>query len=87
MTEDSRETAAEADQAPSEAEIEARWETADADPDLADDLEYELEELDVLVTSNTDKKVMVLPRAKDWVEEDSYFIADFELACDPIERA
>lgn len=70
-----------------EDELEERWEEVDSDPDLSADLEYDLEQLDVLVTSNSDKKVMVLPRAEEWVEEDAYLIADFELACDPVERA
>lgn len=71
----------------SEAALEASWEAVDSDPDLAEDLGYDLETLDVLVTSNSDKKVMVLPRAEEWVEEDAYLIADYELACDPIEKA
>lgn len=72
---------------PDEEVLEDRWEAAPSDPDLGEDLGYEHQMLDVLVTSNSDKKVMVLPRAEDWVEDDAYLIADFELACDPVERA
>lgn len=71
----------------SEEALEKLWEEVDSDPALSEDLGYELEKLDVLVTSNSDKKVMVLPRAEEWVEDDAYFIADYELACDPVERA
>lgn len=86
MTDDSSESEGE-HRGLAEDVLEERWEAADADPDLFEDLDYELEKLDVLVTSNNDKKVMVLPRAEDWVEEDAYLIADYELACDPIDRA
>lgn len=71
---------------PSEEEIEQRWDVVDDDPDLEDDLGYEAISLDVLVTSNTDKKVMLLPRSEEWIRDDAYVIADFDLACDPVEH-
>lgn len=70
-----------------EARLEAAWDDADADPDLEEDLGYEAVSLDVLVTSNSDRKVMVLPRAEEWIRDDAYIVADFELACDPVEQA
>lgn len=70
-----------------EDEIERRWDAAPEDPDLNEDLGYELEPLDVLVTSNSDKKLMMLPRCDEMIREDAYIIADFDLGCDPVERA
>lgn len=86
MADDSQRTADEGAE-PSERELERRWESVDSDPDLGDDLGYELLSLDVLVTSNSDKKLMMLPREEDWIREDAYVIADFELGCDPVEEA
>lgn len=70
-----------------EATLEQQWENVDDDPDLAADLGYELVPLDVLVTSNNDKKLMMLPRCDEMIRDDAYITADFELGCDPLDRA
>lgn len=70
-----------------EAELERRWDAAPDDPDLHEDLGYELEPMDVLVTSNSDKKLMMLPRCDEMIREDAYVIADVDLGCNPVERA
>lgn len=70
----------------SERRLERAWEAADGDPDLEDDLGYDGMALDVLVTSNSDKKVMFLPRSEEALRDDAYIVADFDLAVDPVER-
>lgn len=69
----------------SEAELEAVWEDVPDDPDPIDDLGFDLMELDVLVTSNSDKKVMLLPSNEEQIRDDAYVIADFELTVDPLD--
>lgn len=68
-----------------DADISAAWDAAPDDPDPIEDLGYDLMELDVLVTSNTDKKVMLLPSDEEQIRDDAYVIADFELSCDPLD--
>lgn len=67
--------------------LERAWAAVDDDPDLEADLGYEAIPLDVLVTSNRDTKVMFLPRSEEKIRDETYVIADEELACDPIEQA
>lgn len=86
MAEDESVTAGDGDE-PTAKELERRWDAVDDDPDLEEDLGYDLKQLDVLVTSNSDKKLMMLPRSEEWIREDAYLIADFEMGCDPIEEA
>lgn len=72
---------------PSEQELERRWATVAEDPDLEEDLGYVHQPLDVLVTSNNDQKLMLMPRDPESLKEDAYVVADSELGCDPLERA
>lgn len=73
--------------APSEEELRRRWETADDDPDLEADLGYEAVNLDVLVTSSSEPKVMLMPADPEHLRDDAYVVADQRTATDPVERA
>lgn len=68
-------------------ELEGRWNAASAHPDLHEDLGYEVIDLDVLVTSNNDQKMMMmLPRATDWTKDDVYIVGNADLLADPAEN-
>ena len=81
------ERTSEASAVPSEAELEERWAAVDADPDLEEDLGYEAMDLDVLVTSSSEPKVMLLPADQAELRDDAYVVADMAFAEDPVERA
>ena len=72
---------------PSEEELQRRWAAADADPDLEEDLGYEAVNLDVLVTSSSEPKVMLMPADPADLHDDVFVVADMETADDPVERA
>lgn len=71
--------------APTEATLQAIWDAASDDPDPFDDLEYELVELNVLATSTSEEKVVMLPENEAGIRDEEYVIAEADLTVDPLD--
>lgn len=54
------------------------WESVPADPDLHDDLGYELQPLTVLEAETTDDQYVFLPQEADHEEANEFIIAEEE---------
>lgn len=67
-------------------EVRERWLDAPSDPDLAEDLGYELLDIDVVETSNPTKKLMILPRDEDLIKDDAFIVTEPNGYCDLLEN-
>lgn len=55
------------------------------DPDLHDDLEYGLVDLEMIATDTPDGQVLVLPREEDMVHEEMFLVAEADAVADLVD--
>lgn len=51
------------------------WESVSPDPDLEDDLGYELGDMDVIETNNGSGQVLLLPPDEESIRDESFIVA------------
>lgn len=59
--------------------------TIPPNPDLSEDLDYDLIDLDVITTDDPYQQVLVLPKDEDMLHEDMFLVADPEGVVDLID--
>lgn len=68
---------------PTVGNVTAEWEQLPPDPDLVDDLGYEMLDLEVLPTEDGSTQYMFIPRDEDMIREDAFLVAGESAICDP----
>lgn len=63
--------------------VTPEWEQLPPDPDLVDDLGYELLDLEVLPTEDGSTQYMFIPHDEDMIRDDAFLVAAESAICDP----
>ncbi|MCU4719603.1 hypothetical protein [Halapricum hydrolyticum] len=61
------------------------WESVSPDPDLKDDLGYELGDIDVIETNNGSGQILLLPPDEESIRDKSFMVAQKSLLVDLID--
>ncbi|QSG05384.1 hypothetical protein [Halapricum desulfuricans] len=58
------------------------WESVSPDPDLEDDLGYELGDMDVIETNNGSGQILLLPPDEESIRDQSFIVAQESMLVD-----